>query len=379
MSRSLRGLQPEAALSAHAHPTTAGANSSRLQKNGYNADTLFGLEDTSPEAVAQAYSGALARHGRAPATSTRYVPVVRAFLEWTQCRLTGPPTTLDIDLFLASREAAIETRIGRRPSRATIRAQIAALRSFFLYLERSGLLADADGRAAPNPMTAIVAPTLEQRPNDFLRPFEDTSLLDCGSPPVERLVVWLLRWTGLRVAEACSLRLQDLDLTSDRESLVVRKSKTSAGLRTIPLVPCLVPELETWLGILGDRGITSPQAYVLSTATRSAFKPTFVWRLVKRAGARADVRPVGCECGSQRRSRHEPGCPQTVSGENCSAITPHTLRRTFGSYLVNRGLRLEVVSRLLGHSSTVVTERAYAELLAPTIRDELLAVLADER
>jgi integrase len=51
------------------------------------------------------------------------------------------------------------------------------------------------------------------------------------------------------------------------------------------------------------------------------------------------------------------------------------LRRTFGSYLLNKGLRLEVVSKLLGHSSTVVTERAYAELLGTTIRDELLAVL----
>jgi integrase len=60
-----------------------------------------------------------------------------------------------------------------------------------------------------------------------------------------------------------------------------------------------------------------------------------------------------------------------------STITPHTLRRTFGSDLLNKGLRLEVVSRLLGHSSTVVTERAYAELLGATIRDELFAVLGD--
>ena len=73
------------------------------------------------------------------------------------------------------------------------------------------------------------------------------------------------------------------------------------------------------------------------------------------------------------------GCPRTTSGENVSAVTPHTLRRTFGSDLLNRGLRLEVVSRLLGHSSTVVTERAYAQLLGATIRDELLSVLGGER
>ena len=91
-----------------------------------------------------------------------------------------------------------------------MRAQIAALRSFFSYLERSGLLADAEGHAVPNPMAAIVAPSLEQRPNDFLRPFEDAALLECDSPPAERLVIWLLRWTGLRVAEACALGCRTL-------------------------------------------------------------------------------------------------------------------------------------------------------------------------
>jgi len=228
-------------------------------------------------------------------------------------------------------------------------------------------------------MAAIVAPTVEQRPNDFLRPLEDAALLECASPPAERIVVWLLRWAGLRVAEACALRLEDVDLTPEREILLVRKSKTKAGVRTIPLVPCLVPELETWLRALSNRGVTSPEANLLATTTGLAFRPTYVWRLVKRAGARAAVRPVPCECGARRSTRHERGCPRTVSGENLSAITPHTLRRTFGSYLINRGLRLEVVSRLLGHSSTVVTERAYAELLAPTIRDELIAVLSDVR
>jgi integrase/recombinase XerD len=56
-------------------------------------------------------------------------------------------------------------------------------------------------------------------------------------------------------------------------------------------------------------------------------------------------------------------------------VTPHTLRRTFGSDLLNRGVRLEVVSRLLGHAGTAITEKAYARLADKTIHDEMLAAL----
>lgn len=331
------------------------------------------------EEILPAYEAALARQGRAELTRVKYVHGVREFLEWSRGRVAAPVRPADVDMYLAQWETSREQKTGRRLSRATVRGRIAALRSFFVYLERAGLLVDATGRTTQNPMGAVVAPALEQRPNDFLRPIEDAALLECGSPPAERAVVWLLRWTGLRVSEACALRLQDVDFTPERENVVVRKSKTTAGVRTIPLVPRLVPELETWLQVLHGKGMTSPQTHVLATSSGAAFKPTFVWRLVKRAGARAEIRPVPCRCASPRRTRHERGCPRTVSGENVSAITPHTLRRTFGSDLLNRGLRLEVVSRLLGHSSTVVTERAYAQLLAPTIRDEFLAVLSEGR
>jgi integrase len=335
---------------------------------------LFGRAHRVGDEILTAYESSLVRQGRADATRKKYVQGARAFVDWSGDRLESL-TTVDIDLFLSRWERSFEEQTGRRPRRATVRGRICALRSFFSYLDRTGLLEDEAGRSVKNPMDGILAPTVEQRPNDFLRPIEDAALLECCSPPAERIVVWLLRWTGLRVAEACSLKLQDLDLTPGRESLAVLKSKTTAGVRTLPLVPCLLPELDTWLAILRERGVMSPQAPLLATRRGSAFKPTFVWRLVKRAGARAEVRPVPCLCGTANGTRHDKGCPRTVSGENLSSITPHTLRRTFGSYLLNQGLRLEVVSRLLGHSSTVVTERAYAELLGTTIRDELLAVL----
>ena len=65
--------------------------------------------------------------------------------------------------------------------------------------------------------------------------------------------------------------------------------------------------------------------------------------------------------------------PETATTSPVSP--PHTLRRTFGSDLLNRGLCLEIVSKLLGYASTVVTERAYAELLDDTARRELLRIL----
>jgi len=60
-------------------------------------------------------------------------------------------------------------------------------------------------------------------------------------------------------------------------------------------------------------------------------------------------------------------------------LTPHRLRRTFGSHLLNGGVRLESVSKLLGHANTSITERAYASLLDSTIRAEVLAAVGAGR
>ena len=112
----------------------------------------------------------------------------------------------------------------------------------------------------------------------------------------------------------------------------------------------------------------------LATTRGTPIQASYIWRLVKRVAFRAGVRVVPCSCGANR-GRHERGCARSQSGENLSRVSPHTLRRTFGSHLLNRGLRLEVVSKLLGHASTTVTEHAYAEMLYTTARQELLEAL----
>ena len=225
-------------------------------------------------------------------------------------------------------------------------------------------------------MRNIFAPKQEQRPNDFLHPSEDQALLTCQCSDAERTIIWLLRWTGLRVSEALALTVHDITLVPGSESLRVRTSKTPAGRRTVPVVPRLLPILAGRIQALARAGLDAPNTPLLATRHSTAMTPVYIWSVVKRVAARAGVRVVPCKCNSHRLTHHDPGCPRSMSGVNRSTISPHTLRRTFGSDLLNRGLRLEVVSRLLGHANTTVTERVYAHLLDHTIRSELLDALA---
>jgi integrase len=332
----------------------------------------------SVESLIDAFEYYLRRQGRADGTRVKYLQVMRRFNDWVGERELTTLTPADVDLFLGECEAAFEQARGRSLSRATVRGKIAALRSFFDYLERMGLLVDGSGAAVRNPMRAVIAPPVEQRANDFLTADEDAALLSVECSEQERIILWLLRWTGLRVSEACSLTLGDFDLSPAAESVHVRMSKTSAGRRSIPLPPPLVPEIRAWLLVLEGRGLNDPTSPFLATRWGTAMKPPFVWRVVKRVAARAGVRVVQCSCSSRRATYHRPGCPRTLNGENRSELSPHTLRRTYASHLINLGLRLEVVARLLGHSSTTVTERSYAQLMGSTIRRELIAALAEE-
>jgi integrase len=176
------------------------------------------------------------------------------------------------------------------------------------------------------------------------------------------------------VSEASNVTLADLELAPGREALLVRRSKTAAGKRTVPLLPGFLPTLEQWLAELKLLGLDRPETPLLATRHGSALTHSFSWRIVKRVAHRAGVRPVPCTCGSERPP-HRRGCPRNQNGHNLSEITPHTLRRTYASDLLNRGLRLEVVSKLLGHATTTITERAYAQLLDDTTRRELLHAL----
>jgi len=337
-----------------------------------NATTLAAQPPAdADERLLSAFDSYLARQARTASTRRKYGEALAAYSRWLGQRAPGDVDAGEIDRYLEHWRRHFQVCHGRPPASASYRAQINALRAFYAYLDRFDLITDPSGQPRPDPMRKIQPPKAEPVENDWLRPAEDHALLSCPGSLQERFLVALLRWSGLRVSEASNITLADLDLTAGQQALTVRRSKTPAGRRTIPILPELQPLLELWLDQLARYNLDAPAVPLLSSRHGTPMRPSFAWRLVKRLAHRANVRPRPCSCHTLRPP-HQPGCPQNQNGHNKSDVSPHTLRRTFGSHLLNRGLRLEVVSKLLGHTTTTITEQAYAQLLDDTTRRELL-------
>lgn len=79
-------------------------------------------------------------------------------------------------------------------------------------------------------------------------------------------------------------------------------------------------------------------------------QPHYVWKVIRTVAARANI----------------------VLADDTN-VSPHTLRRSLATELLNRGVRLETVSRLLGHANTAVTEKYYAHLSDARLRIEVEA------
>jgi integrase len=308
--------------------------------------------DADMQRLAGEFVTRLERQGYAKGTVSKYRHAALDFLSWWG-RNPVEARRQDVDEYLDD----WSHRTGASPS--SVRLRIAALKKFYDYLDSRGRLIDEDGRELRNPVDRVERPRSRCKPNDWLSREETEALLSAAINPQERAVVDVLRWTGLRAGEACALTWRDVDL--ERAELRVRRSKTDSGVGTVPVLPELDAGLRAWWRYQEQQGHYRPDGPVLATRGGTPMKQQFAWRLLKRVPARGGVRA--------REALDE-------SGWNVSGVTPHTLRRTFASDLLNRGVCLETISRVLGHADTRVTQAYYAEMLDETARDEILKAMA---
>jgi integrase len=321
------------------------------------------IRPVSAAEAADAFLSFLRRNDRSAKTLRRYRPILAEFAEWAGERRLSSVTAEEIDTFIKAWWAErFEARNGREPSAQSKRAVHTVLSSLYGYLVDFAVLVDEGGRAVPNPMPKVPRPRIVRRRNDWLRSGEDAALLEAPMDLHERVLVYLLRWTGLRLSEALALRIRDVDLIE--RTIYVNDSKTENGIREVPIAPELVPSIKAWLAHLDAKGLNRSGGYLLCTTRVGRWKD------------RATGRVLTSEPGSPMKPQQVEKIVRRV-GERAGIerLTPHRLRRTFGSYFLNRGVRMESVSNLLGHADTRITQQAYASLLPSTVRDEMLAAL----
>jgi integrase len=290
------------------------------------------------------------RVGRQPETVRHTALVLRPFVAWAGFEaLLSDVTLRGVELgFFPAWSESFERRHGHSPSISYVRSLRLALRGLFRFADTYGLLVDAAGIELRNPLRSLEVPGSATPNIATVSTESEARILAAAHTPRQRIIVPFLRWTGLRVSEAAATLDEDVDLS--QLEIRVRVSKTARGIRTIPLLPVLEEPVRAWRAYCQRYGLHQPGATFLVTRHGTPMQSRHIWWTVRTVAARANVTAIGGH-----------------------TVTPHTLRRTYATDLLNRGVRLEVVSRLLGHSTTAVTEKFYAHLSDARLRAELEA------
>jgi len=209
----------------------------------------------------------------------------------------------------------------KKLSRASSARHLSALRSFFKYLMREGTL-------SVNPARGVATPRREKRLPSVLQTAEVTALLeipDLETPLGIRDRAWLelLYASGLRISELVGIDLDDIEL---RARLVKVRGK-GAKERIVPFGSKAAEAIRNYLAVRHP----SPDETAL---------------FINYRGERITARSV---------RRLFDGYVRDASLR--AGISPHTLRHSFATHLLNAGADLRAIQELLGHASLSTTQK----------------------
>ncbi len=217
-------------------------------------------------------------------------------------------------------------------SAASVARKLSALRTFFRFLVRENVL-DRD------PLAGIANPRLARYIPAFLTVDEVFALLEEPVPGRDafalrdRALMELIYSTGMRVSELVSRNMEDLDFT---EGMVRVRGKGNRE-RIVPFGRAAAAALEAYFPqrqqLIRDRvcrGHVAERCALFLNSRGSRLSARSVERLVRMYGERAGIATV---------------------------VTPHALRHSFATHLLEMGADLRVVQELLGHASLSTTQK----------------------
>jgi len=239
----------------------------------------------------------------------------------------------------------------RGNTRASAARKLAAIRTFGKYLRREGAI---DG----DPAALVGTPKREERLPAHLAESEMSRLLempDTSSPlgRRDRAILELFYASGLRLSELVGVGLEDVNLSSR----VVRVLGKGGKERIVPFNRSTEAAIRVWLNdreaIAGAAGGWRLGVGKKGAKSRRASEPLFL----NYQGGRLSTRSV------DRLVRKYVAACSTRFG-----ISPHALRHSFATHLLERGADLRVIQELLGHARLSTTQR-YTHVNAAQLLD----------
>ena len=201
----------------------------------------------------------------------------------------------------------------------SINRKLATLRTFYKYLLRTGKIEE-------NPMTSIRMVKTTKKIPQFVRESEMENLVDNRkiatnfSEARDELILFLLYGTGIRLAELISLQNNQVNLAAKTIRVIGKRNKE----RVIPIPGLLVDLIATYHSFC-----TIEHPNLLLTDKGEPLYPMFVQRLVKK---------------------------NLGEYSQLEKLSPHVLRHTYATHLLNKGADLNAIKELLGHANLAATQ-----------------------
>ena len=207
-------------------------------------------------------------------------------------------------------------------SAKTVNRKISTLKSFYKYLQREQIV-------RKNPMDVVISPKVEKRLLEFIDQTKLNLLLDLGplhegfEGARDYLILELLYLTGIRLSELISLRLRDIDYSNYSIKVLGKRSKQ----RIIPISKELLFSVNNYLKYRDQ--VTTTTNFLFITKKGNMLYPKLVYRVVYKY--------LSLATSNSKKS-------------------PHILRHTFATHMLNNGADLNAIKELLGHANLSATQ-----------------------
>ena len=281
--------------------------------------------------------------GQAEHTQKTYAALLNKFVGWAGKQGLADWKSVEFSHLMAFLEHERGRALANQPkesprrlSSESLYLEIAALRAFYRFAENEKLLPAniAENLSLPRRWKRLPKALTTQEIDKLLAPeTPETPQNLC-----DRAVLELAYASGLRLAELRNARLEHLHLDASFINVIGKGNKE----RVVPLGRKAVAALERYLSVARPQLVRprSP-ATVFLTKRGTPFAPVTLWLRIKQRVRRAGI------------SRN---------------VTPHMLRHSFATHLLDHGADLRVIQELLGHASISTTE-VYTHVAAHRLRE----------